>query len=297
MNQDHVLELNTITVRFGDAEILHDINLYVTHGEILGILGANGAGKSTMLRCMMGLIEPERGGMVRVFGVDLARPEAMQLRQRIGFVPDPDGLDPRLQALRHLDELAALSGIAPHDRAEICDALELRPSDLRRRIGQLSRGTRQKVALVQGLQHRPDLVVLDEPSDGLDPFARQGLMHVLVKARQRGAGIVFSSHVLSDVETLCDRVAMLRTGHLLTVARLAELRQQLARQVMLITSSNQTLTMPTSASDIEQHDNEWRFVWHGEVAPLLAWLAHQPIQDVTITPPTLANVFDALSKR
>nr|MBA3470742.1 ABC transporter ATP-binding protein [Herpetosiphonaceae bacterium] len=224
------LELQHVSVRYGSAPALSDVTLLVPPGIVLGLLGPNGAGKTTLLRVMLGFLRPDLhpAASVRVLGTAVTAAEFLQVRRRIGFVPDPDGLDPRLSAERMLDQLAALSDAPPLDRAAVCVALDLRPSDLRRRIGALSRGTRQKVALAQGLQHRPDLLILDEPGEGLDPLAQAGLMRLLTAARDRGATVIFSSHVLSDVETICDQVAMIRAGRLLTSTTVAALRGRLA---------------------------------------------------------------------
>jgi ABC-2 type transport system ATP-binding protein len=193
-----------------------------------------------------------------------------------------------------LDQLAALTAAPPIDRAAACAALELRPSDLRRRIGALSRGTRQKVALVQGLQHRPDLIVLDEPGEGLDPLAQAGLMRLLADARDRGATVVFSSHVLSDVDAICDQVAMIRAGRLLTLTTVAALRGRFARQVVVRLPEGVALPELGPARNRRQVGAEWHFAWAGEIAPLLAALAPLPILDLSIRPPMLADVFAAL---
>lgn len=290
------IELHHVGVHYGRHPALAEVTFSVPAGAIIGLLGPNGAGKTTLLRVMLGLIAPDPTPttVVRVLGVDVQAPHFRAVRQRIGFVPDPDGLDPRLSAARMLDELAALSGTPPLDRAAACAALELRPADVQRRIGTLSRGTRQKVALVQGLQHRPDLLVLDEPGEGLDPLAQAGLMNLLAAARQRGTTIVFSSHTLSDVETLCDHVAMIRGGRLLTLTPLAELRGRFARRVALRLHDHAVPPVAPCMHDLRRAGDEWHFTWSGEIGPLLATLATLPVADLSITPPTLADVFAAV---
>jgi ABC-2 type transport system ATP-binding protein len=288
-----VFELSQVSVRYAAHPALAQVSLSAGAGEILGLLGPNGAGKTTLLRVILGFVAPAPGGSVRVLGADIRDPGAAGLRARIGFVPAPDGLDPRMPAERMLDELAALSGRPPIDRAAVCAALELRPADLRRRIGALSRGTRQKVALAQGLQHRPDLIILDEPSEGLDPFARSGLAELLAAARERGATVLLSSHVLSEVEEICDRVAMIRRGRIVTVATLAELRQRMARRVTLRLRPTTPAPDP-AAHGFSQRDGGWSTLWPGEIAPLLATLAAWPLADLSITPPSLAEVLASL---
>ena len=290
------LEVQHVSVRYGAALALNDLSLNLATGEILGLLGPNGAGKSTLLRVILGFIPliPHSAATIRIFGIPINDPAALLVRQRIGFVPDPDGLDPRLRADQLLGELAALSAVSPLDQATASEALELRPADLRRRIGTLSRGTRQKVALVAGLQHRPDLLILDEPSEGLDPFAKIGLLGLLNAARARGATVLFSSHVLSEVEAICDRVAMIRRGRLLAVESLADLRRRLARRVVLRLAAGSTFVTLPHTTNIQQIGDEWQFDWSGAISDLLPTLAALPVVDLSITPPSLAAVFATL---
>ncbi len=290
------LDLQHVSVRYGATPALTDVAFQVPPGVILGLLGPNGAGKTTLLRVLLGFLRPDPhpAARVRVLGTAVAAAEFLQVRRRIGFVPDPDGLDPRLSAERMLDQLAALSAVPPLDRATVCAALDLRPSDLRRRIGALSRGTRQKVALAQGLQHRPDLIILDEPGEGLDPLAQAGLMGLLGAARARGATVIFSSHVLSDVETLCDQVALIRAGRLLALTTVAALRGRFAREVALQLPTDAPPPDLAQAHNLRQVGAAWHFSWAGEIAPLLAALARLPVVDLSIRPPTLADVFATL---
>ena len=169
---------------------------------------------------------------MQLLGHDMAIPQAARrARSSLGFVPDAAGLDPAATGLWLLDELARLQRRPPVDRQQLIEALELRPQDLKRPMGRLSRGTRQKINIVQGLQHRPDLIILDEPAEGLDPLAKRALFDLLGAAHRRGATIFFSSHVLAEVEELCDRVALIRSGRLVTVARIDDLRAHLQRRV------------------------------------------------------------------
>lgn len=285
------IDLRHVSVRYGSQMVLHDLSLQVAPGEIVGFLGPNGAGKTTALRVLFGLTRPvDATSVVRVFGADMLDSATNPIRQRIGFVPDPDGLDSRVSAQQLLTELAALSGVAAVDRAAVCAALDLRPSDLRRRIGALSRGTRQKVALVQGLQHRPDLLVLDEPSEGLDPLAKNALNNLLLAMSQRGGAVLFSSHVLSEVEAICDRVAMIRAGRLVAVQTLSDLRRHLPQRVRLLLADNVAPTLPNLPLT-QTADGAWEFGWSGSVPDLLHLLHDLPLLDLTITPPTLADVF------
>ena len=161
-------------------------------------------------------------------------------------------------------------------------------------MGRLSRGTRQKINIVQGLQHRPDLLILDEPTEGLDPLAKRALFRLLDAARARGATLFFSSHVLSEVEQLCDRVALIRRGRLVAVDEIAALRAHLGRRVDLLPSPGADLSAElaglSGASEIVRRDDHWQFV-AADLPALLALLARLPVRDVTIESPSLEEVF------
>ena len=217
--------------RYGRYAAVTDLNLRVPAGEVIGFLGPNGAGKTTTIRLLLGFLRPS-AGTVHLLGQDMAgSTAALQARSQLGFVPDVAGLDPAATGLWLLDELARLQRRPAVDRSELIDALELRDQDLRQPMGRLSRGTRQKINIVQGMQHRPELIILDEPTEGLDPLAKRALFGLLHAAHGRGTTIFFSSHVLSEVEALCDRVALIRSGRLVAVDRIDDLRAHMQRRV------------------------------------------------------------------
>ncbi len=176
----------------------------------------------------------------------------------------------------------------------LADALALEDRDLHRPIGRLSRGTRQKINIVQGLQHRPDVLILDEPGEGLDPLAKRSLFDVLRQARERGATIFFSSHVLSEVETLCDEVALIRAGRLGAIDDIDHIRRTMQRRVSLkvepgIDVERRLAELPT-ISRLQRHDRRWQFCVV-ELGPLLRLLGELPVSDVVIEPASLEDVF------
>lgn len=289
------IRLRAVSKRYGRHVAVAALDLAVSRGEALGFLGPNGAGKTTTIRLLTGFLRPS-SGEVRLLGWAMDRPdEALRARQALGFVPDVAGLDPAATGMRLLDELAQLQRRPPIDREQLCAALDLAPHDLRRPIGALSRGTRQKINIVQGMQHRPELLILDEPTEGLDPLGKRALFDLLRAAHERGTTIFFSSHVLSEVEELCDRVALIRAGRLVAVDRIAELGRALQRRVTLLLGGDPHLAaadlsaLPT-ITDLRLEDGRWRFSI-AELPPLLQLLAALPVRDVTIEPPALADVF------
>lgn len=289
------IHLENVTKQYGHDAAVTDLSLVVAAGEVLGFLGPNGAGKTTTIRLLLGFLRPTRGS-VHLLGYDMADPTAaLAVRRRLGFVPDVAGLDAAATGLWLLDELARLQRQPPSDRARLLDTLEVRDQDLRRPMGRLSRGTRQKINIVQGLQHRPDLLILDEPTEGLDPLAKRALFDLLQAAHTRGATIFFSSHVLSEVEELCDRVALIRSGRLAAVARIDDLRAHLQRRVTLQLAGDgagvevQLAALP-GVSSITGDGKHWRFLT-GDLPAALSLLATLPVVDVAIEPPSLEDVF------
>ena len=289
------IHLENVAKRYGRNLAVADLSLTVAGGEVLGFLGPNGAGKTTTIRLLLGFLRPTQG-TVHLLGHNMAESKAaLAARRQLGFTPDVAGLDAAATGLWLLDEVAQLQQQPPVDRAQLLSALAVRDQDLRRPLGHLSRGTRQKINIVQGLQHRPDLLILDEPTEGLDPLAKRALFDLLRAAHARSATIFFSSHVLSEVEELCDRVALIRSGRLATIARIDDLRAHMQRRV--------TVRLTGGAADVERRlaalpgvasvsggGSQWRFLT-GDLPATLRLLATLPVADVAIEPPSLEDVF------
>jgi ABC-2 type transport system ATP-binding protein len=169
------IALHNVSKRYGEHLAVAELQLEVARGEVLGFLGPNGAGKTTTIRILTGFVHPS-SGTVRLLGCDMAQPnEAIQARRNLGYVPDVAGLESTATGAWLLDELAALQGGPPVDRQQLVELFDLHPADLQRPMGRLSRGTRQKINIIQGLQHRPNVLVLDEPTEGLDPLTKRAL--------------------------------------------------------------------------------------------------------------------------
>lgn len=288
------ITLRGVTKRYRDVTAVSVLNLNVQRGEILGFLGPNGAGKTTTIRILLGFLRPTRGS-ITLLGHDMAQSAPAQLaRRRLGFVPDVAGLDPSATGEWLLDELARLQQRPCPDREKLIAALDLAPRDLRRPMGRLSRGTRQKINIVQGLQHRPELLILDEPTEGLDPLTKRTLFALLRHARERGTTIFFSSHILSEVEALCDRVALIRQGSLVAVNGVETLRAHMQRRVTLELSEaldigDRLRALPT-VRDVEQVNGRWQCTVR-DLPPLLRLFAALPVADVTIEPASLEEIF------
>jgi ABC-2 type transport system ATP-binding protein len=223
-----VIAVTGLRKRYGAHEALRGVDLEVRPGEVFGLIGPNGAGKTTLIRILLDLIRPT-GGAVEVLGGDPRR-DGVAIRRRIGHVPGDLALYDHLTAREHLVLLARLRGAPPLSFAPLAQRLQL---DLDRPIRTLSKGNRQKVGLVQAFMHRPELLILDEPTSGLDPIVQHEFTLMLAEVRERGATVFLSSHVLSEVERVADRVGLVREGRLIVVDDVGHLKSRVARRLDL----------------------------------------------------------------
>ncbi len=222
-----VIEATGLTRLYNAHQGINNLDLRVDSGEIFGYLGPNGSGKTTTIRLMLGLIRPDRGH-VKLFGKKVT-PGGSAMRAGIGYVPGEASLPENMTGKKALLFYERLSGRPAKNRDWLCSQLHLLDTDLRRPIRTLSRGTKQKIALVQALQHNPELIILDEPTSGLDPLSQEAFFDVLHDLRDQGRTVFFSSHVLSEVQRLCDRVAVLRDGKLVLNSTMVEMAAQADR--------------------------------------------------------------------
>jgi len=214
------IETEGLTKRYGHTTALDGLDLVVEAGEVFGYLGPNGAGKSTTIALLLGLIQPTAGG-AQLFGLD-AWADAAEAHRRLAYVPSEANLWPSLTGAEALRFLAQVHGSVDESyRDELLDRFELEPD---KKIRAYSHGNRQKVVLVGAFAARPDLLLLDEPTTGLDPLMEQVFRACVREARDRGQTVFLSSHILSEVEAVCDRVAMLRAGRIIETGRLEVLR-------------------------------------------------------------------------
>lgn len=222
------IEFRDVTKSYGPVRALDGVDLQVRRGEIFGFLGPNGAGKTTAIRILVDLLRPDRG-TVSVLGLD-AQAEGVEVRRRIGYLAADRQLYEQLTAQQLFDYVDAIrAGAVDRDYLQsLVDQLDL---ECDRRIGTLSSGNRQKVGLIQALMARPEVVILDEPTSGLDPLMQEVLEKILREVATDGRTVFFSSHVLAEVERLCDRAAILRAGRIVDVFNLAEQRRLAPRRV------------------------------------------------------------------
>lgn len=226
-----VIEIDRLRVKFGNFLAVDDVTFAVNAGEVFGFLGPNGSGKTTTLRTLVDLLRPD-SGRVRLFGVDV-REGAGPLRARLGYLPSDWAGFPELSGRRALEFFTRLSGRPPILRDEVLDRLGFNRSAMDRRLRTYSTGMRQMIGITAAFQHDPELLLLDEPTTGLDPIVRDAFLGLVRAARNRGRTVFFSSHILDEVEEVADRVGLIAKGKLRLVEGMATLRERLPRSVRL----------------------------------------------------------------
>lgn len=287
----YAIEATGLTRMYGPGAGVDRVDLRVERGECFGFLGPNGAGKTTFIRLALGLVRATAGS-VRVMEHDVAHDRMGALAQ-IGYLPGELGLYPFLTGRRTLDALSRLHPRPPVLREDICAALELDDYALRKRVREYSRGMKQKLGLVAALQHDPPLAILDEPTGGLDPVIQARLLRWLAARSRAGRSVFFSSHVLAEVEELCDRVGMIRDGKLLFSGTLQDLGHARTRTVEVLFTR---AVDPADYSDagvgsVTVEGLHHRFIVTGEPGPLLAALSRLPVADVAIERASLDDAF------
>jgi ABC-2 type transport system ATP-binding protein len=276
----------------GEVRALANLSISVRAGETFGFLGPNGAGKSTTIRLLLGFLHPSAGGG-QVLGLDIVR-QSVQIRSRVGYLPGGIALYDSLTGERLLDYLGQLTGRPPTRRAELLDRLELSSRTLDRPVRDYSRGMRQKMGIIQALQHDPELAILDEPTEGLDPLMQRAFYAILDDLKAAGRTIFFSSHVLSEVERVCDRVAIVRRGELVALEDITSLLQHRKRNVELRAADGDlpVLDGVAGVSGLGRTaDGRLTCQLEGDVGPFLAAIAGHRISDLTIEPAHLEEAF------
>lgn len=287
-----IIRAHKLCKDYGRTKGIADLDLEIFEGEIFGFLGPNGAGKSTTIRLLLGLLKPTSGSF-SIFDSD--NPGTMHRAfRRIGNVPGEIHLYENLTGHYFLKFFAGLGQSPVPLQAELLDAFGLPPSDLSRKIKYYSRGMKQKLLIIQAMQHDPELLIMDEPSEGLDPLTREVLYRYLFEFKSRGKTVFFSSHNLPEVEKICDRVALVRDAKLVACEKISALKEKAIRH--LTVTFGKTITDIDSFNSenitlIESADRQAVFRVKGEIDPLLKYLARFPVQDIIYPQATLEEIF------
>ena len=273
---------------FGSTMALRPLNLEVAQGEVLGYLGPNGAGKTTTIRCLLGFVRAT-AGRAEIFGID-AQTHPAEAHRRVAYVPGEANLWPGLTGSETLHLLGRVQGQVDEPyRDQLIERFQLDPS---KKVRAYSKGNRQKVLLVAALSSRADLLIMDEPTTGLDPLMEQTFRECVGEARTRGQAVFLSSHILSEVEALSDRVAILRAGELVEVGTLAQMRHLSALSVdASFDTTPPDLSRIPGVTAVEVDGNRVRCQVIGSVEPLLSVLAASGVHQLLSREPSLEELF------
>ncbi len=304
MDTQPALSIRGLTKSYGRVPALRGVDLEVGRGEIFGFLGPNGAGKTTTIRCLLDLIRPD-GGTARVLGLD-PQADAVAVRRRAGYLPGELSIEPNLTAERALRDLAELRGGVEWSFVRaVAGRLQL---DLRMAVKNMSKGNKQKVGVVAALMGRPELLLLDEPTSGLDPLMQQEVYRLLREARAAGATVFFSSHIISEVEAIAERVAIIRDGRIAETLAPHDLVSRSVRRVRVRFGepvSTVGLAVLRGVTHLEAHGDgdtpgtatvpgtatAITLQIEGEMDALVKALAAYPVVDLETERPSLEEIF------
>ena len=285
----NVIESNQLTKMYGKARGISNVSFTVKEGEIFGFIGPNGAGKSTTIRTLLALIYPTSGSAT-IFGKDCIK-YAPEIKKEIGYLPSEVFYYDNMKVIDLLKYSASFYKKDCTKRIrELAEALNL---DLSKKIDDLSLGNKKKVGIVQGLLHEPKLIILDEPTSGLDPLMQQKFFELLREENKKGATILFSSHILSEVQKLCDRVAIIKEGEIVKVETMSALTENSYKKFRL-EAVNQVTTevfQLDGVTDIKVKEKTVSFIYKGNMNAIISKIAEIPLQNLWVEEPTLEEIF------
>ncbi|WP_312813561.1 ABC transporter ATP-binding protein [Sedimentibacter sp.] len=284
----NVIETRKLTKSYGRQEALRGVDLTVKQGEVYGFIGPNGSGKSTTIRILLGMLR-KSGGEARLLGGD-PWADAVELHRRIAYVPGDVTLWPNLTGGEVINLLNRLGGKANTSRIkELLDRFQLDP---KKRCRSYSKGNRQKVALVAALSSDAELLILDEPTSGLDPLMEQIFQECIFELKKQGKTVFLSSHILAEVEALCDRVGIIRQGEIVEEGTLEELRHLTRTTVTVELAKSMSLNQLQGIHDISRKEEKWRFsVDVNAMDKVINAIAPMGIKSLTVEPSTLEELF------
>ena len=284
----NAVETKNLTKYYGKNKGIENVTFSIGEGEIFGFIGPNGAGKSTTIRTLLSLIH-KTSGEASIFGLDCEK-DNKQILQQIGYLPSEVFYYDKMRAIDLLDYSASFYKKDCSTRIrELAQELEL---DLNKKIEDMSLGNKKKVGIVQGLAHSPRLIILDEPTSGLDPLMQKTFFELIRKENENGATVLFSSHILSEVQRLCDRVAIIKDGGIVAVQDMSELRNSACKKVIVTLSGGELdMNLLPEAANLVRNENEYSFLYRGDCGKLLGVLAQHGVLNVDIGEPTLEEIF------
>lgn len=287
------ISLTSLSKRYGKLVAVKDLNLEVRHGEVFGFLGLNGAGKTTTIRILLDLLRPTSGS-AQVLGHN-CQSESGTVRSLAGYLPGEFGFYDDMSGSDTLAFLARLckQKVDSHYREQLEARLEFSRFDLRRKIREYSTGMKRKLGLIQAFQSDPALLILDEPTEGLDPLMQESFYELLSEVKDKGRTVFMSSHVLSEVERVCDRIAVVRQGEIVVVSEVEEVKKLAARKVRVQFSEDcdfRSRELPAGHEFIDSNSRTWNLRIYGSLGPLVNLLGKLPVKDLEVEEPHLEDV-------
>jgi ABC-2 type transport system ATP-binding protein len=286
-----IIEITDLSKFYGKIRGIEKVNLQISEGEIFGFIGPNGAGKSTTIRIMLNLIFPT-SGRAKIMGMDVIR-KTKKIKELVGYVPSDANAYGYMKVLEFLQYCQRFYHMN-NDIQRINELSSWFELDLKRKISDLSMGNRKKVAIVQSLLHQPRLLILDEPTTGLDPLMQAKFFEMLRLENQRGMTIFFSSHILNEVQMLCKRVAIIKEGKIIQLEDIENLRKKQLKKVIIGFADNESceIIMMPGIVDLTKHPgNRISFMYSGEIHELITFLSGKTLTDLTIEEPSLEEIF------
>lgn len=287
---EKILEITNMSKSYGNTLAVDDISLTALKGDFFGFIGPNGAGKSTTINCILNFIFQDKGN-IKVFGLDNIK-DSVEIKKYIGFVPGEVFYYDNMKVIDLLTYTRSF-----HDNVDkdlLYRYAKLFNIPLEKRIGELSSGNKKKVAIVQSLLHKPKLLILDEPSNGLDPLMQATLFKVLQEVRKEGTTIFMSSHILSEVQNNCNKVAFIKNGEIIKQGNINDIIEKDAKVIEIVSNEIEKIKKILKIKDlgnITSKDNTLRFMYRNTINQLLTDLSKYDIEDLTIKKPDLDDLF------
>jgi len=284
----NAIELSSLSKFYGNQCGIDSVSFTVKKGEIFGFIGPNGAGKSTTIRTLLGLLKAT-SGKAEIMGIDISNEGAI-IREKIGYLPSEVDYYSEMSSKELLLYHAAMYKVVDVENKiqELATYFQL---ELDRPIDDLSYGNKKKCAIIQSVLHDPEVLILDEPTGGLDPLMQNRFFELLERQNKKGVTIFFSSHVLSEIQRMCDRAAIIRDGKIMAVEDISTLLSKQMKMVRLVTTSVKNIILPVGALNHHQSGQKLTFDYVGPTQDLVTWLSSQSIIDVTLSEPDLERIF------
>lgn len=285
----NIIEIKNLTKTYGKSRGIKDISFSVEEGEIFGFIGPNGAGKSTTIRTMLSLIYPTSGS-VTIFGKDSVK-DSEEIKKEIGYLPSEVFYYDNMKVI---DLLKYSASFYKKDcKKRIYELAEIMNLDLNKKIDDLSFGNKKKVGIVQGLLHEPKLIILDEPTSGLDPLMQQKFFELLKEENKKGTTILFSSHILSEVQKMCNRVAIIKEGKLIKLEKISTLKENNHKRFQFEVKKqiNKDYFHVQGVSNFKAEGNNISFLFRGDINTIIKKLSDIDISNILIEEPDLEEIF------